>query len=647
MRVYLASRRQLVTSIVAGLLATCQLSGAAFAQTDDPCAPPLTELFQKQFDEDCKKAGVVCDRAWNLRQTGILKAREILVAKGRAKSACEAGKGVVVAQIDTGVVDRQTTPNAPIDASKLHSHLTHRPATVVLTAKDGTPLPLSYEKGFDTTIACRSGELANNERRCALRDPDAEHAPRDGPKGFNPIGRMSGHGTRTMDVLLQAGPSLSVAPFKFANSILVLESRNLQLADAMLAAAFETRLPVGHEGRFDVVTMSLGRRSPSAELERAVLVAESRGLILVAAAGQFPYPTTRTRFPAAYSGVVSATGSQVDLKPWSKAGRGKLNTVAAPAFDVWRATWGSDFTEGFSLGNGTSFASPLVAATAAMWIQLHGRDALDKKYTRATVPAVFKYILNKYGHRQPKDICSQLLSGDPRYTNICAAAAPWDGDNWGRGILAADKVLEQDLPDRTEVCNYVLEERGFLAFQNACLGETQYEPTVAQLTTRVKIQKGKPFTYLFGTTLVGTRHRNQFSFSPSISASLIFAGHEHETPAGLMVQGQFARREIKLSIGRGWAAEYAPYSPKNQLQSFPIFGPTLGAAIKLSATYINRGDPDDLPQDDPGAAKHVFQFGPELQITFYRFRLQGGYAPISTDRGPDWKRVTWGLGFGF
>jgi hypothetical protein len=652
------SRHQLRQSIAAWLVSTGLLTGVAFGQAADPCAVKLTREFQTVLDEHCKKPGAVCDVSWNLRQTGILKAREILVSKGKVTDPCEAGKGIAVAQIDTGIVDsvarkiqeeavngsstKTARPTDPVVPKTLHSHLDGRPGTVLYHAKDGTPLPLAYEKGFDTAIACKSGELSVGGERCAARDKDALHAPRDGPKGFSipMLSRMPGHGTRTMSVLLQAGPSLAVAPYRFANSILVLESRNLQLADAILSAAFEDRLPAGNFGRFDVVTMSLGRRSPSPELERAALVAESRGLILVAAAGQFLYPTTRTRFPAAYAGVISATGSTIDLKPWTVAGRGDRNTVAAPASGVWRATWDQgikkEYKEGFGPGKGTSFAAPLVAATAAMWVQLYGRDYLDHRYGRATVPAVFKWILKNKGHRQPSEVCAELLRDDTSYTAICGSPQPWDREMWGRGILAADKVLNADLPTRTEVCDDVLKERGFLAFQTVCLGVDQQEPTLSQLTERVTIPKGQSFTYLFGGTLIGTRRDDHFAMMPAVSMAIVFAGHEYETPAGLLLQLQAARNEAKLSFGRGWAGEYSPFSPRQHLQSFPVFGPTLGAAIKFSGTYYRREDQTE-----------GIEFGPELQLSFYRFRLQVGYAPWSTDREPNWNRFTWGLGFGF
>lgn len=619
----------------------------------EACEPALESPFDASYDKACPMGATTpaCDRWWHLRQSGILKARVMLAehltkVTGVTVDKCSAGDKVVVAQMDTGVIDRFSDDadgaGEALDRGSMHPLLqrsTFRPYAIVTKTADGAEtLPLSYSRGVPVAGACQPGELIEDLKTCAARDNGAKVVPRDRYSTGDSVPGLTqiGHGTGTMHVLLQAVPGAAVVPYKFAGGIVVTPGRAAQLTRAVISAAVETRLPDSDEGRIDVMTMSLGRRSPSEELEHAMLLAEARGIILVAAAGQWPLHATRTRYPARYPSVIGVTGSDIHLKPWKKAGHG-ANVLAAPAVDVWRASWNGT-TADYKAGRGTSFAAPQVAATAALWIQYHGgREALDAKYGRPAVASAFRYILAKGGTRSPDQVCAQLLAGDPRWTAICAAASSsWDKDNWGQGILAADKVLAYQLPERAVVCTWVMEQRGPVAYAVIC---PEPKPTSAptydegHLNLRPTARRSTPVTYVAGASLIGKDDTRAGWFEPAVSFGLVWSGYELESPGGLLTQATVNRHTQELSIGVAGLVEYGANGSTGKLDVFPVFGPTIGVALSLTGIREDTGGQDK------------WWIGPKAQLTYYRVRLQTGWVwGIGGTRG-NHGLLTLGVGF--
>ncbi|MGZ3418690.1 MAG: S8 family peptidase, partial [Polyangiales bacterium] len=159
-----------------------------------------------------------------------------------------------------------------------------------------------------------------------------------------------------------------------------------------------------------VINMSLGGRIKSKVLESAVAHAVSKGVIVVAAAGN----TSRSvEWPAAYPGViaVSATNDKDGLAWFSS--RGPEVAIAAPGVDVTQQTicnQGKDGCEIFGTFSGTSMAAPHVAGAAALIV---GEGVTD--------PAAVREVLQK------------------------AASAPSNGANdpnkFGAGILDAASAV--------------------------------------------------------------------------------------------------------------------------------------------------------------------------------------------------------------
>ena len=109
-----------------------------------------------------------------------------------------------------------------------------------------------------------------------------------------------------------------------------------------------------------VINMSLGGSSPSSVLQDAVTYAASKGVILVAAAGN--NGTQGALYPAAYDPVIAVGSVDPNLQPSSFSNYGPLIDIWAPGRDI--LTTKRDGSYG--LVSGTSFAAPYVAGAEAV-----------------------------------------------------------------------------------------------------------------------------------------------------------------------------------------------------------------------------------------------------------------------------------------
>jgi hypothetical protein len=110
-----------------------------------------------------------------------------------------------------------------------------------------------------------------------------------------------------------------------------------------------------------VINMSLAG-PPNVLLEAAIQRALAKGHAIVAAVGNAG-PNAKPLFPAAYTGVIGVTATDVRRQVFRRAVQGAQVDFAAPGVAV-RAANGSGTGE--SLYSGTSFATPYVAAQIAL-----------------------------------------------------------------------------------------------------------------------------------------------------------------------------------------------------------------------------------------------------------------------------------------
>jgi membrane-anchored mycosin MYCP len=205
------------------------------------------------------------------------------------------------------------------------------------------------------------------------RHPQLQGAVRAGPDQLDGGGSLIdcvGHGTGVAGIIaarpVAGSPVQGLAP---GATILALRvSELVELEDGTTAGrrgtpagvAAAIRAAVGRGA--GVINLSLVSYQDSADVREAVRFAVSRDVVLVAAAGNRFAEGNRTPYPAAYDGVigVGAIGPDGQRLPGSQTGP-FVDLVAPGGQVVTTAT-----PQGLTTVEGTSFAVPYVAATAAL-----------------------------------------------------------------------------------------------------------------------------------------------------------------------------------------------------------------------------------------------------------------------------------------
>ncbi|MCW2139562.1 S8 family peptidase [Actinoplanes cyaneus] len=174
-----------------------------------------------------------------------------------------------------------------------------------------------------------------------------------------------GHGTHvagTIAALTGNGIGVSgIAPDVTVLPVRVLDAKGVgydsDTAEAIVWAA---------DHGADVINMSLGGTARSTAVTNAVAYARGKGVVVVAAAGNERAQGSPVSYPGADPGViaVAATDSGDVVAPYSNAG-GYVD-VAAPGSGILSTYPTALAASGYATMNGTSMASPHVAAAAAL-----------------------------------------------------------------------------------------------------------------------------------------------------------------------------------------------------------------------------------------------------------------------------------------
>jgi subtilisin family serine protease len=219
----------------------------------------------------------------------------------------------------------------------------------------------------------------------------------------------SGHGTGTIgilaggrikdegDIFLGGAPAAEVLPLRIADTVVLF--RTSALAEAIRYATAQ---------RCDVVTLSMGGLASRAWSE-AVNEAYLAGICIAAAAGNNVngVPTRNVVYPARYPRVIAVCGVMADGKPYvGLKGLTTLEGNFGPASSMTAAI--AAYTPNIPWpvfgcpnvirlnGEGTSAATPQVAAAAALWFEKYKSELpRDWRRVEAVRNALFKSATNK------------------------------------------------------------------------------------------------------------------------------------------------------------------------------------------------------------------------------------------------------------
>lgn len=211
-----------------------------------------------------------------------------------------------------------------------------------------------------------------------------------------------GHGTATASVIA-ARPGISVQRLdggSLADLVGVAPGAQivpLRVTRTVIMFAWQRRLARAIEFAVDagcrVISMSVGGIG-GRRLERALELAESRGVIVVAAAGN---NVGFVVAPAVYPTVVACAAIGPDGTPWSGSSHGKAVDISAPGHQVWVACW-DGATAAARPGSGTSFATACVAGAAVLWLAAH-QQALAGRSNQAA--SLFRQALAQTANGSP------------------------------------------------------------------------------------------------------------------------------------------------------------------------------------------------------------------------------------------------------
>jgi subtilisin family serine protease len=227
-----------------------------------------------------------------------------------------------------------------------------------------------------------------------------------------------GHGTATSSIFMGAHvprpddrvdglfPYVQFVPYRIANSVIHFFASHI--GEAIVRAVDEG---------CKIITMSMGGAPPRASWREAVRYATEKGVILCFAAGN---NVDFVIWPARYPDAIAIAGVNLNGEPWEGSCFGEDVDISAPGENVYVARVEKDNTGNvylYTFGSGTSYATPHIAAAAALWIN-HYADELAALSPADSV-AAFRYALSKSAF-QP---------------------AGWDARNFGSGILNAEALL--------------------------------------------------------------------------------------------------------------------------------------------------------------------------------------------------------------
>lgn len=324
---------------------------------------------------------------WIIERTHVQEAWQLFFSNNPE----DAGEGIIIGHPDTGYLPHpEIINNLILDKSR---DFVERNKTDALDNSDAS-LNKIETPGHGTATASVIVSLKGAQDTYNLND-----------QSIDPTGKA----------VTGIAPGAKLIPLRVSNSVVSLASV-INLAESIEYAT--------NEGAH-IISISMGG-IPHWRLRKAIVYAQKRGVIVVAAAGNLvPF----VLWPAAYDEVIAVAASNIQDEVFAYSSRGPKVDVTAPGELVWCARFDKQ-TDGFkwyvSPGSGTSFAVAVVAGAAALWLARWGRDNLIQNLGgEEKIPFVFNQIL--------RDSCDKPQEN-------------WDTQKFGAGIINVRKLLEKPLP---------------------------------------------------------------------------------------------------------------------------------------------------------------------------------------------------------
>ncbi|BCJ72100.1 hypothetical protein CS0771_16440 [Catellatospora sp. IY07-71] len=278
--------------------------------------------------------------------------------------------------------------------------------------------------GADVTVAVLdSGVDADHPQLRGAVDPGLDVLPDGGTDGRQDC---VGHGTGVASIIAARpvpgvafrglAPGVRILPIVVSKQIAGAEStgdKPASVKDMARAVRFAISRDV------DVINLSLSYgESGSGGLEEfrdAIREAIAADIVVVAAVGNAKQRSNPTPYPAAWDGVLGVAAVDADGQRLDASQTGTYVDLAAPGGEVLMALP----TRGHTRGSGTSFATPMVAATAALVRQAYPdltEEQVRKRLMATADPAPGGRRSDGYGVGilNPVRAVTEIVDGQPR-----------------------------------------------------------------------------------------------------------------------------------------------------------------------------------------------------------------------------------------
>lgn len=170
-----------------------------------------------------------------------------------------------------------------------------------------------------------------------------------------------GHGTAVAGTAVAAGNNnIGVAGVAFSCVVLPVKVVDSSGFASYSCVAQGIKYAVDHGAR--IINLSIAGDTPSSTLQSAIDYAWSNNVVVVAAAGNNGNSTPH--YPAACTHVVGVSATEPDDTLATFSSYGSFVELSAPGDNIW--TTQRDLANPYGAWRGTSFASPIVAGTAAL-----------------------------------------------------------------------------------------------------------------------------------------------------------------------------------------------------------------------------------------------------------------------------------------
>lgn len=224
---------------------------------------------------------------------------------------------------------------------------------------------------------------------------------------------------------------------------------NLSWGAQAIRYVADVQLPPEHAGKKKIISASWGASQGTQELHDAIKYAISKGVFIVAAAGNSGFSGSNSiNWPGRYEEVITVAALQKDGNPASFSSGGPEVDVAGPGLQIYSTHLGA----GYVYLSGTSMATPYVAGVAALLVSYYSEitnqaqlEAFLEKYakdvftageddrTGAGAPVLPGYLEQDPGDEEPSD--PEPPTGPPtRENRVLSYRFSAPGDIWWRTL---------------------------------------------------------------------------------------------------------------------------------------------------------------------------------------------------------------------